>query len=1707
MTISASITARQIVQFTSPGTEIRVSQVGSTLSISSTLNGVVSTFSLPIPSGFVGVEVPAGTTLLIPASLAHAKAFSGQGTVVAQAALAGENISGLSLAVDRIELQAGSPYTLTAAQATIAGIGASGTAGNLVSSGVVTITAPTAADLSALVTDSNDRFILGTGGGYTLSAEQALRSTVGTSTAMGNLQAAGAVTVKASTGGDLSAIVLGSAGSVLELTAGLDYRLNSSQVSFARVGAQGTVGDMSNAGSVTVIASPTGEDLTARTATGIDILILAAGQAYTLTPEQARVARVGTDSRPADLLQAGAVTLKADAAGGDLTDIQLNSDDTLVLGAGLDYTLSSAQVARAKTGAAGALGNLQLAGQITLRANAAASSENLSAINVPGVDFFELTPGQNYTLSSSQAQRAKVGPSGTHGAFTTAGHVTVVAAAAGEDLTAAPFSGFSGVDAIQITPTAAYTLTLDQARKTRVDESGEFGRLAAAGNLTILSPTGADLTTLDTRDDVFVLGADQAYTLTTEQARKAKVGSDGVLGALAKTSSVVVRAASTGEDLSAWPVSGADIIELTAGQRYTLTPALASQARVGSAGVLGALATAGTVTVVANAASEMLNQTLSATGVDVIQLTAGGNYTLTYEQALISRVGSTGTTARLVDAGAVTVVATSAADFTRLTLGSGDTIQLATGQAYTLTNAQAAMARVGPTGSMGDLSSAGAVVILAATGADLSALRTDSNDRLDLVVGQNYILSTQQAAIARVGATGAPGNLVPAGRVTLVASDTGEDISSIPTAGVDEIRLTAGQNYTLTATQVALSRYGASGTPGQLEGTGVISVWAPMAADLTGIRLDQNDALRLQAAQNYTITREQALIARVAANGGPELPGRLDTAAQVTIRGAATGEDLSTLETAGVSGVDTYQLTPGAAYTLTASQAPLARMGTGGTLGNLTSSAQITVLAPQGGNLMGLTLDSGDHLRLSASQNYTLTAAQASIARMGTTEPAGVLRGSGVIEVHASVGGDYRNLELDAGDSLILTAGQRYALSTALAPLTRVSNGGALGPLGDLAAAGFVRLLAPGTGADVSTLPATGYDALQLSAGANYTLTSQQARLAHVGDAGAFGQLATAGNLTVISSAGEDLRALTLGDGDRLVLAAAGHYTLTRQQAAIAGVGNGPVQDLSQAGTVTLDASIGNDDLSNLNVTGLDEIILGTGRNYTLTPAQAAVSKVGPTGATGNLSKAGIVQIKVPDASPDFSDLSILGADAFLLTPGVNYTMSASQAMLSRMVTGGTSIGPFGQLTGTGLITVKAAQATDLSALTLDENDSIILWAGLNYTLTPQQAKIAAVFTPANGATPPSTGSRGDLASAGTIVVKASAAGENLSTLGLSGVDSYVLASGKNYTLTSAQAAIARVGTAAAGDLSKAGVVTVVANPTGESLSGLSATGIDALQLTDGAAYTLNATQAMVARIGNSGPGLLNGTGAITVVAPSSADLSAIRLDGGDTLILTANQNYTLTAQQAAIAKVGAQGTVGSLATAQTVTLKTAAGEDISGLTATGIDVITLVTGQNLTLTGAQIAMAKVGTGAAGNLTKAGVVNWRASTSGDILATTPGQGVDVLQLTASPVSGSIAYTLTPSGLPKKLQIDSSASASYQPLELAVATDRDASGDNLIGATNLGNGVANVIDVLGEWSFNTSTKVLRLYDGTSVVEVTLTGVNSILTDGSDSFGIV
>ncbi|KRC20354.1 S-layer family protein [Acidovorax sp. Root217] len=126
----------------------------------------------------------------------------------------------------------------------------------------------------------------------------------------------------------------------------------------------------------------------------------------------------------------------------------------------------------------------------------------------------------------------------------------------------------------------------------------------------------------------------------------------------------------------------------------------------------------------------------------------------------------------------------------------------------------------------------------------------------------------------------------------------------------------------------------------------------------------------------------------------------------------------------------------------------------------------------------------------------------------------------------------------------------------------------------------------------------------------------------------------------------------------------------------------------SGAGTALVVANAGGEDLTAFTGTGVGGFALTSGQNYTLTAAQAAIGRIGTGGAAGTLTDAGTTTVR--------DTLAALGG-------GVAATLKAH---------------------GADSVIASATTPGDISAISVSGIDSIVL-AGGNYTMTAAQAALA----------------------------------------------------------------------------------------------------------------------------------------------------------------------------------------------------------------------------------------------------------------------------------------------------------------------------------------------------------------------------------------------
>lgn len=126
----------------------------------------------------------------------------------------------------------------------------------------------------------------------------------------------------------------------------------------------------------------------------------------------------------------------------------------------------------------------------------------------------------------------------------------------------------------------------------------------------------------------------------------------------------------------------------------------------------------------------------------------------------------------------------------------------------------------------------------------------------------------------------------------------------------------------------------------------------------------------------------------------------------------------------------------------------------------------------------------------------------------------------------------------------------------------------------------------------------------------------------------------------------------------------------------------------SGAGTALVVANAGGEDLTAFTATGVGGFALTSGQNYTLTAAQAAIGRIGTGGAAGTLTDGGTTTVR--------DTLAALGG-------GTAATLKAH---------------------GADSVIASATTPGDISAISVSGIDSIVL-AGGNYTMTAAQAALA----------------------------------------------------------------------------------------------------------------------------------------------------------------------------------------------------------------------------------------------------------------------------------------------------------------------------------------------------------------------------------------------
>lgn len=457
----------------------------------------------------------------------------------------------------------------------------------------------------------------------------------------------------------------------------------------------------------------------------------------------------------------------------------------------------------------------------------------------------------------------------------------------------------------------------------------------------------------------------------------------------------------------------------------------------------------------------------------------------------------------------------------------------------------------------------------------------------------------------------------------------------------------------------------------------------------------------------------------------------------------------------------------------------------------------------------------------------------------------------------------------------------------------------------------------------------------------------------------------------------------------------------------------------SGAGTALVVANAGGEDLTAFSATGVTGLVLTSGQNYTLTAAQAAIGRIGTGGAAGTLTDAGTTTVR--------DTLAALGG-------GVASALKAN---------GADSV-------------IATAAPGDISGTTVAGTDSIFLATG-SYTMTAAQAALA------NGA----MGSQ-------TVTLTTQATG----VLAFS-VESFVLGNFANSVTLGAPAqnlsspagtgtTLAIAGTTPTGTwaLAHASNDTLVAT-NGANISGVNggnATTADKLMLTDGITMTQAQHEALasIAASGSSDSVTITTSGTVTTRADvetykvsNSGTPNTVTVTHGTVNVTGGSGNTTVVIDTGVVAT----GTYNLQAASDSFSL--AAGMDLSGVNGGAA-----TTAENLSFSGA-------------------VKMTQAQHEGFTTVSAP-----------VPVSDSVEIT-TGGSVTAKAGIETYILSAAGPNTVTVLAGTNVTGRNANATTiNVGGGT-----VTGNYTLANGADLLKATDGAHIAGATTTTVESLELSGA------
>ncbi|WP_298933928.1 DUF4214 domain-containing protein [uncultured Ramlibacter sp.] len=1081
----------------------------------------------------------------------------------------------------------------------------------------------------------------------------------------------------------------------------------------------------SGAGTALVVANTTGEDLSTFTATGVTGFQLTSGESYTLTAAQAAIGRIGAAGAAGTLTDGGTIIVR---------------DSLAALGGGVAATLKT-------KGADSVIAT-------------AATSADVSAISVAGIDSITLATGQNYTMTAAQAALVATAPGAQTLTLTTPASGTLSAAV--ESFVLGNF---------------ANTATLGAAAQNVSGAAGTasslaIGGLAATGTWTLAN--GAD--TLVATNGANIAGVNAGAATTAENLT--------LTGAITMTR--VQHEAFTGTVLAtggadAITISGAGAVTAKAGiESYALSGGGANDITVlaGTTGLTGAAGNATTVTV---GGGTVAGTWALGNGADSIVATDGAD---------ISGVnaGSATSAENLTLTGGVSMTLAQHDGLAITAAGGSDKISITTGGAVTAkAGIESYAVSSGGTNSIMVLAGATGLSGAAGNATTVTVGGNTVSGTWALANGADSLVATDGASIAGVnlGAATTAENLTLTGGIAMTLSQ--HDALAITAAGgVDKISITSGgavtakagiesyavsgggaNNITVLAGATGISGAAGNATTVTVGGGTVSGTWALANGTDSLVATDGSDISGVNtgsaiSAENLTLT------------GGIAMTLAQHDGLAIT---AAGGADKITISSGGTvtakAGIESYVVSGGGANNITV----LAGVtGLTGAVGNATTvtvggntvsgtwalgNGADVLVATSGANIAGVNTGAAttaENLTLTGAitmtrvQHEALAVAAAGGADAVTITTAGAVTAKTGIESYALSGGGANAITLLAGATDL--SGAAGNVTTVAVGSSTVSGTWALGNGADaIVATNGANIAGVNAGA------ATTAESLTLAGGIAMT-QAQYLGLTSITAAGGSDAVAITSGGAVTARAGIEAYALSGGGANNItVLAGAIGLTGAAGNATTVTVGGNTV-----SGTWALanaaDSLVATDgaDISGVNTgsaTSAENLTLSGGIAMTQAQYLALTSITAAGGADAvNISTAGAVAAK---AGIESYALSSGGTNSITVLAGATGLSGAAGNATTVTVGGNTVSGTWALANGADvLVATDGASIAGVNAGAATTAESLTLTGGISMTLAQHDG---LAITAAGGADAIT------ISTAGTVTAKA-------------GIESYVLSGG-----------------------------------------------------------------------------------------------------------------------------------------------------------------------------------------------------------------------------------------------------------------------------------------------------------------------------------------